>query len=94
MILLYRWLIVVDSEEGAKKIKQREANRSAATKRLNLSTIFGFYGARVIATGGCWFIWDIAFYVRISSSSSLLLIRFVLSTNCVHRNTHACTHMI
>jgi hypothetical protein len=92
MILLYRWLIVVESEEGAKKIQKRKANRSAATKKLNLWTIFGFYGTRVIATGGCWFIWDIAFYVRICSSSSSLLIRFVLSFKCVHRNTHICTH--
>ena len=59
MVLLYRWLILEESEEGIEKLKQRKAKRE---NKLTLRAIFGFYGTRVIGTAGCWFLWDIAFY--------------------------------
>jgi MFS family permease len=64
MVFLYRWLLVDEGKEGVKKMQARKANRSAAGK-LTYRKIFGLYGTHVIATGGCWFLWDIAFYVRI-----------------------------
>ena len=59
MVLLYRWLILEENEEGIKKLKQRKAKRE---KKLTLRAIFGFYGTRVVGTAGCWFLWDVAFY--------------------------------
>eukprot|EP00751_Fragilariopsis_kerguelensis_P011747 CAMPEP_0170774688 /NCGR_PEP_ID=MMETSP0733-20121128/10109_1 /TAXON_ID=186038 /ORGANISM="Fragilariopsis kerguelensis, Strain L26-C5" /LENGTH=712 /DNA_ID=CAMNT_0011117297 /DNA_START=70 /DNA_END=2208 /DNA_ORIENTATION=+ len=61
MVLLYRWLIVEENEEGMETLKKRKAKRKAEHK-LTLRAVFGFYGFRVISTAGCWFLWDVAFY--------------------------------
>ena len=64
MVFIYRWLLVEESTEGVEKMQKRKAKRGAAGK-LRYGKIFGFYGTHIISTGGCWFLWDITFYVSI-----------------------------
>ena len=58
MVLLYRYLLVQESESHS-KIQKRKERR---TKKLTYPMIFRIYGLRMIATGGCWLVWDICFY--------------------------------
>ena len=54
-VLLYRWLVVEENEEGIRKLRERKSKRG--NTKVTLGTIFSFYGVHVVATGGCWFLW-------------------------------------
>ena len=56
MVLLYRWLVLEESEDGIEKLKKRKAKRSAESK-LTLRAAFDLYGKRLISTAGCCFLW-------------------------------------
>jgi hypothetical protein len=58
MVLLYRFLIA-DEGTSHHTIQERKKCR---THKLTFAMIFHRYWARLIATGGCWFVWDIVFY--------------------------------
>jgi hypothetical protein len=58
MVFVYRWLLV-DEGEGHMTIKKRKDRRQ---QKLTYPVIFRLYGLRLIATGGCWFVWDMCFY--------------------------------
>ena len=78
MVFIYRWLLVEESTEGVEKVQKRKKKRGAAGK-LTYGKIFGFYGTRIIGTGGNWLFWDIAFYVCIERAPSLYSSWFLLS---------------
>ena len=56
MVLLYRWLVLEENEDGIEKLKKRKSKRSAESK-LTLRAVFALYGTRLISTAGCWFLW-------------------------------------
>ena len=58
MVLIYRYLLVEEGE-GHARIQERKRRRA---KKLTYPMIFRWYGLRLIATGGCWLVWDICFY--------------------------------
>lgn len=58
LVLLYRFLIEGEGS-GHSKIQNRKDRRS---HKLTYRMIFRMYGTRLIATGGCWCLWDICFY--------------------------------
>ena len=58
MVLIYRYLLVEEGDSHS-KIQERKQRRA---KKLTFPMIFRLYGLRLIATGGCWLVWDVCFY--------------------------------
>lgn len=61
-LLLYRGLVQEEGGGRAKLLKRKERRAAKLGKKNVTFKILKFYSLRLIGTGGCWMMWDVAFY--------------------------------
>lgn len=62
MVLIYRGLIQDEGTGGRQKLLARQERRKARGHQGSTFKILKYYSARLLGTGGNWFLVDIAFY--------------------------------